>query len=272
MEKMLVVIFDSETKAYEGSHALAELDKEGSISIHAETVIQKNNDGTVTVKRTESGFPIRTISGTAIGSLIGLLGGPAGVIMGAALGTTSGLIGDLYVANFDEEFLGDASAALKPGKFAVVADVSEEWITPVDTRMEAIGGVVFRTPRQYFEEERRAKDIAALREELDRARAEQARVQDERKAKMQAKIDELNRKLQRQVDQGKQRSEQLKSETEAKLDALQKKAATAHGETKAAINGRITEIRKKTEHAAATLRSATAKQLRKAADKLQKAG
>ena len=33
---------------------------------------------------------------------------------------------------------------LQPGKFAVVAEIQEDWTTPVDTRMEAIGGKVFR--------------------------------------------------------------------------------------------------------------------------------
>jgi len=82
MEKMLVVVFDNETKAYEGSRVLSQLDSEGSITIHAEAVISKNADGTVTVKQGEGDFPVRTVSGTAIGSLIGLLGGPAGLESG----------------------------------------------------------------------------------------------------------------------------------------------------------------------------------------------
>ncbi len=35
MEKMLVVVFDSESKAYEGTNALSQLDREGSITVHA---------------------------------------------------------------------------------------------------------------------------------------------------------------------------------------------------------------------------------------------
>ena len=42
MERMLVVVFDNESKAYEGSRALKQLDTEGSITIHAESVIKKN--------------------------------------------------------------------------------------------------------------------------------------------------------------------------------------------------------------------------------------
>ncbi len=74
MEKMLVVVFDNEAKAYEGARSLNQLDTEGSITIHAESVIKKNADGTVSVLRTDGDFPVRTIGGTAIGSLIGAAG------------------------------------------------------------------------------------------------------------------------------------------------------------------------------------------------------
>src|SRR5258708_20491144 len=101
---MLVVIFDEESKAYEGSRALNELDRDGIVAIHAESVIQKNADGTVTEKRTEGNFPIRTIGGTAIGSLLGLLGGPVGFGIGAAICPTPGTNTDLYVAHLTSEF------------------------------------------------------------------------------------------------------------------------------------------------------------------------
>ena len=77
MEKMLVVVFDSELKAYEAARSLNQLDAEGSITIYAEAIIKKNPDATVAVLRDDDDFPVRTIGGTAIGSLIGLLGGPS---------------------------------------------------------------------------------------------------------------------------------------------------------------------------------------------------
>jgi hypothetical protein len=78
MEKLLVVIFDDEKKAYEGSRALSALDAEGSISIHSEAVVSKNADGKLSIKEADGDFPIRTLGGTALGSLAGLLGGPVG--------------------------------------------------------------------------------------------------------------------------------------------------------------------------------------------------
>jgi len=82
MERILAIVFNDEAKAYEGSHALKQLDEEGSIAIHAAAVIKKNADGTVTLKEDEEDFPIRAVAGTAIGALIGLLEGPIGWPLG----------------------------------------------------------------------------------------------------------------------------------------------------------------------------------------------
>jgi uncharacterized membrane protein len=270
MEKMLVVVFDDEKKAYEGSHALNELDREGSISVHAESVVQKNADGTVSVKQKDGEFPIRTVGGTAIGSLIGLLGGPIGLGIGAAAGSLAGVIADLHRAGVNADFLVDVSATLRSGKYAVVADISEEWVTPVDTRMEALGGVVFRAATKSIEHDQRAREEAELRAEIDALKAEHARARADRKAKLQARIDHLNAKLQDRLEQAKHRSEQMKRETEAKVHALEQKAAKAQGDAKAAINARITQLREEYEQSEARLRSVAAGELRKAADKIEK--
>jgi len=258
MERMLVVVFNDESKAYEASRALNQLDAEGSITIHAESVITKNADGTVTVKQADGDFPIRTIGGTAIGSLVGLLGGPVGIGVGALAGTMVGSLSDLFVAGVDSDFLSEVSGTLTPGKHAVVADISEEWVTPVDTRMEALNGFVFRTARKSFEDDQRARDVAELKAETEQLKAEHASARADRKAKLQAKIDQLNTRLQEKLEQAKQRSEQIKSETEAKVQALQKKAAKAQGDAKTAIDARMNQIRKQYEQSAARMKSMVA--------------
>ena len=244
MEKMLVVVFDNETKAYEGSQALNQLDYEGSITIYAKGILIKSPDGTVTMKQGEDDFPVRTVSGTAIGSLIGLLGGPAGLAVGALAGTLAGGMADLFVAGINSDFLGEVSKALTPGKYAILADISEEWVTPVDVKMEALNGFVYRAPKKSVEEAQRARDIAELQAEIDQMKAEHAGAKAERKAKLQAKIDGLNAKLQSKLEQSRQRSEQVGNEMEAKVKALQQKAAKAQGDTKAAINARVAEVSK----------------------------
>jgi uncharacterized membrane protein len=270
MEKMLVVVFDNEAKAYEGARSLNQLDTEGSITIHAESVIKKNADGTVSVLRTDGDFPVRTIGGTAIGSLVGALGGPVGFGIGALAGSFAGMLDDLYVAGVNTDFGADAAAALTPGKCAVIADVNEEWVTPVDSAMEAAAGVVFRSLRSAIEDDLRARDVAELRQEIAQLKAEHAQARAERKAKLQAKIDALNAKLQEKLDQAKQRSEQIKGETDAKVQALQQKAARAQGDAKKAIDERIAQLRGEYEERSRRLKGLAAEQLRKAAAQLEK--
>ena len=270
MEKMLVVAFEDEPKAYEGSRALMQLDAEGSITVHAEAVIKKNTDGTVTVKQSDDDLPVRTVGGTAIGSLIGLLAGPAGAAMGAAAGAIAGSFGDMYTAGVDADFIEEAAASLTPGKSAVVAEMSEEWVTPVDTRMEALGGAVFRTRKKDFEQEQRERQVAELRAEIAQLKTEHANARADRKAKIQAQIDKLNAKLQAKLEQAKQRSEEMKKETDAKVAALQNKAEKAESNAKAALNARIRETRESYEQSEAKVKHMLAEKLTSAAARLEK--
>jgi uncharacterized membrane protein len=244
MERMLTVIFDDESKAYEGTRALHELDSEGSISIHAQAVITKSPNGIISIKQSGDEFPIRTLSGTAIGSLIGLLGGPVGFGVGAAAGTLVGALTDVHRSGVNEEFLGGVSAKLTPGKWAIVSDISEEWVTPVDSRMEALGGTVYRADRKNFEDEQRAREVAALRAEIVQLRTEQAKGRADQKAKLQTRIDKLQEKVHAKLQEARQRSEQHQTEAQAKIQALEKKAATAKDEKKAALEARIASIKK----------------------------
>jgi uncharacterized membrane protein len=256
MERMLVVIFDDEKKAYEGSRALYQLDLEGDISIYAEAVISKNTDGKLSIKQADGDFPIRTLGGTAIGSLLGLLGGPIGFGIGAVAGTFAGAMADLHVSGVDGEFLDDVAKSLKPGKYAVVADVGEEWVTPVDTRMEALGGSVYRTARSAVQHEQVARQEATMRAELASLKAEHAKAQAERKKRLQSRIERLEAKLQETLRRDQQQHEELKREMDAKVMAVQQRAAKAKGDAKVALEARVTELRseyelRKTKRAAA---------------------
>jgi uncharacterized membrane protein len=243
---MLVVVFDDESKAYEGSSALAQLDSKGSISIHAEAVIKKNVDGTITVKQSGDNFPVRAAVGTAIGALIGVLGGPIGLGIGIATGTAAGAVLDVgRTAGVNAKFLKDVSNKLTPGKWAVVSDISEESETPIDARMEALGGFVYRAALHDAKHEENARKMAAIRADIAQLKTELAKSRKENKVKLQAKIGELQEKLRAVRNQAKERSAQQEREAKAKVQALKKKAAKSKGEAKATIEARIAEIRKK---------------------------
>ncbi|MBN1139292.1 MAG: hypothetical protein JXM73_22135, partial [Anaerolineae bacterium] len=72
MDKVLVVVFDGESKAYEGSRALQDLQHEGSINLYAKAVVARGADGAVAIKQEGDMGPIGTGVGLLTGSLIGL--------------------------------------------------------------------------------------------------------------------------------------------------------------------------------------------------------
>ena len=243
MDKVIAVVFNDEKTAYQATRALTEMNAEGSIDLGAMCVIKKEADGTVSTKQVAGDFPTATVAGTAIGAVIGVLGGPIGMAAGAAVGAWAGMIGDLYNEGLDADFVSDVSAALTPGKYAVLAEVEEEWVTPLDTRMEALGAVVYRTYKSTVEEDYWKRDVAAARAELDQLKAEHARARADRKAKLQAQVDRLSKRLQAKLEHSQARSQQLTRDFQEKVRALQQKADKEKGDAKTALEARIAKLR-----------------------------
>jgi uncharacterized membrane protein len=243
MEKVMIVVFDTEEKAYQGRRALMQLDAEGSINIHASAVIAKNQDGTVALRQTDDQAPMGILSGGLLGSLIGVLGGPAGLVTGAFTGSFLGGVMDVLDSGISADFIEDVSNALLPGKVAVAAEVYEEWVTPVDTQMEQLGGVVFRPTWMEFLNIRDARAVAADRAEVAQLKAERAQAGADRKAKLQARIDERTAKLEKALKRIKERVDIAKQERDAKVKALQDKAAAAKQDMKDKYHERIARIR-----------------------------
>jgi len=252
MDKMLAVVFKDEKAAYEGTRALSDLNAQGSIELDALAVIKKNADGGVSTKQVDGDFPIQTFAGTAIGAVTGLLAGPIGVAAGGAVGAWAGMVGDLYAAGVDANFVSDVSSALTPGKCAVVAEVEEEWVTPIDTSMEAIGGVVYRTPRSTAEQDQWKRETAAAKAQLEQLKTEQAQARADRKAKLQAQIEYLSKQINAKVDRAKAQSQQTTRDLQARVQALQQRADKEKGDTKAAFEARISKLRADYENRART--------------------
>jgi uncharacterized membrane protein len=227
MDRMLVVVFDNESKAYQGKNALLQLDGEGSISVYAYAVLTKHADGTATVKQGEDEGPIGTLIGTSLGSLIGLLGGPAGLAIGAMAGFVAGGAADVDNARIGEDFIDDVRKVLSPNKVAVVAEIEEEWTTPVDTRMEAIGGSVFRRALSDVQETADAEDVAAMKADLAQFKAEHARAHADRQAKLREKINQLDSKIQAQLQKARDRRQAAELQAQARAQILEAKAAAA---------------------------------------------
>ena len=227
MDRMVVTVFDNETKAYQGKSALQQLENEGSIALYASAVVLKHADGSVTVKNEDYAPPFASIAGTAFGSLIGVLGGPVGFGIGAASGFLIGGMFDVDNARVGEDYLDDVARALTPNKVALIAQVDEEWTTPLDTKMEAIGGTVFRRALWAVQEQVDDEAIAAMKADVAGFKAEVSKVSADRKKKLQAKIDALDAKIQARENKLKESIKAQKAEAQAKSEVIKKNAAAA---------------------------------------------
>ena len=243
MSKFLVVLFPTEAKAREGSQAFRDLHDEGSITLYGRALVAKEDDCKVVIKEMAD----EDISGSAIGllagSIVGLLGGPAGIALGAAGGGLLGLMRDLTHAGVGANFVNDVGQKLEPGMVAVVAEVDEDWISPVDMRLGELDGTIIRSPRAVFLEQQLEHDVQALDAELVHLQDELQQASDEAKAVLDTRVLEVRTSLREAQDQVKTRLDRLETEARAKIDELQDQASRFDHETKVRLEKRIEERR-----------------------------
>ena len=260
--KILVSVFDSEQAAFEGLTALKDLHRDGDITLYASSVVAKDASGTASVRQRADNGPLGTLVGMVTGGLIGLLGGPVGVAVGAYVGGFGGLMYDLLNVGVGMDFVDEVSASLTPGKAAVVADVDEVWVTPIDTRLGALGGTTFRRFRGEAVDAELIRETESTRTELEQLRAELRETSGEAKANVETAIDGQRRKLQGLVDRVDTTLAQQKAEFEARLATLREQQAKARASQRQRIDARMDEL--KASHEARNAKLEEARQHAKA--------
>jgi len=152
MRNYVAIVFNDTSKAYEGLHALWQLDGDMDITVHGAAVVHRDSLGYFQVDTKETHPALATAVGVGVGALLGALAGPAGAAVGAAKGAgigaaTGGVVGvaaDLGRAGTRDQAAAETRSILRAGQSAVIADVSEDWTTAIDTRMRELGGIVHR--------------------------------------------------------------------------------------------------------------------------------
>lgn len=243
MNRMLIVVFDTEAAAEAATRALHELHSAGSITLYSMAVIARDSHGKVSLKAESEEDPVGTGVGFAVGSIIGLLGGPIGVVAGAVVGSLAGAVRDYWVAGVGLDFVEEAQSYLKPGKVALVAEVEEEWVTPVDSRMEAVGGVVFRRGRSEVADAHLHTDIATFQSEIKSLDAELLHTTGLVKDKLHAKLTATKVRLESALHRAQLKIAALKEETDAKLHALKVQVGKAGDDSKRRLEDRIERVK-----------------------------
>ena len=258
MDKFLVVVFPDEAKAFDGIRRLNRLHADGSVTLYGWTVVKKDASGAVKTLQREDQPPVGIAVGSLVGLLVGALGGPIGVAVGFSAGSLLGLIRDAREIDVSYDFLSKVEHELTAGRCAVVAELAETWVTPVDVEMDAAGGVPIREIRLVFEEEKAELEAAARRAELERLREEWRKAAAERRAKLEAKIEQARASLQAALKDLEARAKALDDELVRKTTALEKQLATASAKSKADIERRIAETRKEMAERSAKMKQAIA--------------
>jgi len=254
--KILVSVFETEMMAFEGLSALKDLHRDGDVTVYASTVIAKDASGTVQVRQAADRGPIGTLVGIVTGGLVGLLGGPAGVAVGAYIGGFGGLMYDLFKAGVSMDFVDEVGASLTPGKAAVVADIDEMWVTPIDTRLGALGGTTFRRLPGEVVDAELIRETEAARMELEQLRAELRDASAEAKANVKKAMETQRRKLEALDDRIDKTIDQREAEFQARLATLREQQAKARENKRQQIEARTAELKASHEARKAKLEEA----------------
>jgi uncharacterized membrane protein len=138
---MIVAVF---ANPYECVRALRELDQEGLLSTYATAVLAEDAQGDVVVKDVADRGPLETVVGLLTGRLVGLYAGQVGFAVAVGADAHNGVAYDLAKLGMPEDQLAEVRHALVPGRFAVIAEIWDEWVIPLGIRLEGAGARVFR--------------------------------------------------------------------------------------------------------------------------------
>ena len=108
-----------------------------------------------------------------------------------------------------------------------MAQVEETWTTPVDTRMETLGGEVFRRSLGQVRQDIEDQDIAAMNADLAQLEAEVKTANADRKAKLQKKTAELKARIEAKKAKANERIGAYEARQKSKTEVLKKNASAA---------------------------------------------
>jgi uncharacterized membrane protein len=191
-ENVVVVRFTEPSKAHEALSVLKECAANDRIGLKSAAVVERTTAGDLRMLDDWDDLgPVGMASGSLIGMLIGVLGGPVGVLLGWGAGATVGGAFDIDHAVTSDEALTVLGTAIPVGSTAVIAEVEEFAVEVIDGEMKKLDGEVTRRSVDEVMNELEAAEEAAD------AAAHEARkaVRDKRKAEVHADVQERVGKL-----------------------------------------------------------------------------
>lgn len=165
MENVILVPMEDLGRARDLLGSLGRLAEAGEIELRAAAVVERHPDGRWHFPEETAQPSYRgTITSGAVGALIGLLAGPAGLLLGGTAGLLIGSSVEIGDTEEVETILHALPRMVPPGATALLADVYETSPAAVDAAVKASGAPALRMPRTEVE-----RQLAAAEEQLEQA-------------------------------------------------------------------------------------------------------
>jgi len=245
--KMIAVIFGTKADALKGLNALKELHTEGSITLYSSVIAIKDNLDIVTMQEMKGSGAVHTIKGMGIGSLLGLLGGPAGFGIGLFAGTMAGLLYDMSNAGVGKEFIDDVSDAMKRNSVTLLAEVDEEQENSINNAMKAYHGLIFSRLRKETIIDQLTREISLNIEELGQLNSELNNSNHETKKKINTSVKETKKKLKILQKHSNKKLTDAKIEYKQKVDTLNDQLKDAKESKKTKIEQKKEKLKEEYE-------------------------
>ena len=211
MQNNIVLLsFGESSKAYQALSELKQAAAQNKIVLKTAAVVERNADGSLHIRDgySDGAAGDAALAGTAIGALLGVLGGPLGVLM---LGATGGLLGSMVSLDtlvVRASLLEQITQGIPAGAVAVLAEVEESDSNAVGGIVQSLGGgLVLRRPVEVVMDE-----IAAASEAQEAAAKEARRVlREKHKAEWKEKFDNWK-------DEAGDKLTELKNDIKARIE------------------------------------------------------
>ena len=192
-QNVVVIGFTEPSKAYQALSVLKSCNADGRIGLESAAVVERTPEGALRIPESaDNAELVGMASGSVVGMLIGVLGGPVGMLLGWGAGAMMGGAFDLDRAVTSDEALTVLGTAIPAGSTAVIANIEEPAVEVIDGEMAKLGGEVTRRPVADVIAELDAAEAAAD------AAAREARkvVRQQKKAEFDEHVAKAKEKLQ----------------------------------------------------------------------------
>ena len=256
MTTFVVITFAGDEQAANGLRALRGLDVEGVVTLYGAAILQRDREGGTSVKHHDADVPMGVGVRALVGGLLRVVGGPGAALPAPTCGPSFAAMHDMFGTRVAEGFLVRIAKALAPGTTAIVAEISEEWRTPLDASMHKLGGKVVRERRDDTVDTQLQRQFRTAQAESAQLRADLANAHGEFAIVVKAAIDRAEAKAKALREVADARTRCLHEEAAARLRALLRQRMSARVDGKARIEQRLAEVRADELRSSAALTSA----------------